>query len=268
MDDIKQLTDGTAPATEVVKTRNGGKQVVYREKGMFSRKPSAPSKEQAQEALVSKLTETDAEGSSVLEKILDNQIAAAVTPAAQPLLDRLGNVVRDSEGNPVMVVDSKVMMASAKASQVVLKSAGLEVPEKQPVLQNRVEIVIIQPPDNMMHKEIVEDKPRPPLVPNFAEITEIRTNPAPTAIMDEPKPTPKQAHKPKQQFEVFAIYESNKAAMKKVTDGLTMATIRERSIAQESVKLQVRPDGHILQGHIHVAAAFIAGQQFVYAEVI
>jgi len=121
------IKDGS-PSTEVVKNRDGTERLAFRAKsGMFSRRPPAPTREEAQEALVTKLTEVDAKGSSVLERILDNQIASAATPAAQPVFDKLGNPIL-VDGKPVLVTEPKVMMASAKAAQVYSAVRGLKLP--------------------------------------------------------------------------------------------------------------------------------------------
>ena len=166
---------------EIVKNRDNSDRVVLRaSSGMFMLKPDPLSKQEIQKSILTKVSETDAQGSSVIERVLDCQIEGATTSAHRPLLDKLGNVVRDEEGNIVTFVDSKVLMASAKAASVVLKASGLEQPEKEQVQLNRVEIVIITPPAHMMNKEVTreEDAPyhRPMKQPSFAEVESIYTN--------------------------------------------------------------------------------------------
>ncbi len=221
----KLLTDGS-PSTEAVKNRDGSERLAFRARsGMFSKRPPAPTREEAQEALVTKLTEVDAEGSSVLERILDNQIAAASTSADQPLCDKFGHPVL-VDGKPLLLTDPKVMMASAKAAQVVLRSAGLEQPIKEPVQQNRVEIVIIQPPDNMMNHEVVEDKPHPPLVPKFAEVTEIHTNPAEDlSVPAKPvKPAPRTQPIKRELISVEWVAAQNQGKLLEVSKGVIAQT--------------------------------------------
>jgi hypothetical protein len=189
MEDAKLLTNGdSVPESEtkqeIVKNRDGSDRVATRaSNGMFTKKPDPLSLEETQKAIITKVTETDAQGSSVLEHILDNQIASATTPAAQPLIDKIGNPVLDAKGNPVLVIDPKVMMASAKSAQVVLKASGLEQPAKKEVPQHRVEIVnITMPPEvlaEIMKRQggvIKEYGYKAPLTPTFAEVVEVRTN--------------------------------------------------------------------------------------------
>jgi hypothetical protein len=78
------------------------------------------------------------------------------------------------EGKPLTVKDAKAMMASAKSFDTLLKaSLGNPKPVEE---QHKIAIVMVGFPENMMNKEIVEDKPREKLVPAFAEVTEIVTN--------------------------------------------------------------------------------------------
>ena len=172
--------DNSKPAREIreeiVKDSSGKEKLVLRDsRGMFAKKAPV-TRVEAQEAIVAKVTETDAQGSSVLERILDNQIAAATTPAVQPVFDKEGNVIAEA-------VCPKTMMASAKAAQVVLKAAGLE-QAKEEEKQHLIKIVdVSMPPETM--KLILERQGgiikecgpyQPPKRPSFAEVTDIYTN--------------------------------------------------------------------------------------------
>jgi hypothetical protein len=265
MSEQLRLTGESEP--EAVRNRDGSTRIVKRaSSGMFARKADPPSKEEAQAAITAKVTEVDAEGSSVLERILDNQIAAATTPAAQPVIDKLGNPIL-VDGKPVLVTDPKVMMASAKAAQVVLRSAGLEQPEKQPVFQNKVEIVIIQPPD-LMHKEIVEEKPRPPLVPHFAEVTEIHTNPAPDlTVMPKPAPSDPKLLTEKVSVEWIMAQPGNKAKVFEASRGKSLSSLG--ALAEKDPPIRIyRSTGKVTRGFLRLSEAWARSAQMVEVEII
>jgi hypothetical protein len=266
---LEQLKFTGESEPEAVRNRDGSTRIVKRaSSGMFARKADPPSKEEAQAAIVAKVTEVDAEGSSVLERILDNQIVAATASAAQPLLDKLGNVLM-VDGKPVTITDPKVMMASAKAAQVVLRSAGLEQPVKEPVQQNRVEIVIIQPPDNMMNREVIEDKPHPPLVPKFAEVTEIRTNAAEDlTIMSKPaKPAPRTQRAIKQSVSVEYLMSlgPNAVEVSKVSKGISISAVHSK--ADNELPLRMTQQGIVVQGILRLASAWANNTEQIIVEV-
>jgi hypothetical protein len=109
--------------------------------------------------------------------MLDNAIKNASMNAERPVFDKLGNQVFNEDGTPLLVVDPKVMMASAQnLKEVMLRAYGA--PSKSDEELNAmklqtVKVVIMQHPE-MMDKTVVEDKPHEKPVPAFidAEIIE------------------------------------------------------------------------------------------------
>jgi hypothetical protein len=182
--DQLQLTNGTETAEssettpEVVKIpRSDRTKIVLRSKktGMFSKRPpkKMPTPIEVQNYTLRKLIESSNGEQSLWEQIIDNLAKNACASAETPVFDRLGNVIM-VDGKPLTVKDAKAMMASAKSFDTLLKaSLGNPKPVEE---QHRVAIVIVGQVENMMNKEVVEDKPRPPLRPSFAEVTEIVTN--------------------------------------------------------------------------------------------
>ena len=112
-----------------------------------------------------------------IRKMLDNAIKNASMDAERPVFDKLGNQVFNEDGTPLLVVDPKVMMASAQnLKEVMLRAYGA--PSKSDEELNAmklqtVKVVIMQHPE-MMDKTVVEDKPHEKPVPAFidAEIIE------------------------------------------------------------------------------------------------
>jgi hypothetical protein len=156
----KKLTDGTETDVQTVKVRKPRSEetrLVLRTKktGMFAKRPRrllTPS--QIVAATTAKLTQPSAEGENTsFERIIDSMTELAA----------------DSR-------DPKEASARVKAAELLVKVLGI--PEKKEQEQHRVKIVMVGFPENMMNKEIVEDKPKEKLVPAFAEVTEISTNPS------------------------------------------------------------------------------------------
>jgi hypothetical protein len=176
----KLLTSGTeaeVQTVEVRKTRSEETRLVLRTKktGMFAKKPPKrmPTPIEVQNYTLKKLIESTNGEQSLWEQIINNLAKNARASAETPVFDKLGNVIM-VDGKPLTVKDAKAMMASAKSFDTLLKaSLGNPKPVQE---QHRVAIVIVGQVENMMNKEVVEDKPRPPLRPSFAEVTEIVTN--------------------------------------------------------------------------------------------
>lgn len=175
----KMLTDGTEAEEQTVRNpRSEETRLVLRTKktGMFAKKPPKrmPMPIEIQNYTLKKLIESTNGEQSLWEQIIDNLAKNACASAETPVFDKLGSVIM-VDGKPLTVKDAKAMMASAKSFDTLLKaSLGNPKPVEE---QHKIEIVMIGFPENLMNKEIVEDKPREKLVPSFAEITEITTNP-------------------------------------------------------------------------------------------
>ncbi len=136
----KLLTDGTV---EECRNKDGSKRLAVRApSGMFCKKETA-TKEEAAAATLAKLVETDIDGDSHLERILDRAIASATLDPEQPVYDKHGNQVGTA-------IDSRLILASTKAAQLCIRAAGLEQPEKQPVQQNKVSIVNLTLPPEVL----------------------------------------------------------------------------------------------------------------------
>jgi hypothetical protein len=255
-----ELTDGTA--TETVKTRDGGTQIVARGAGGMFQKRRDTTKEEASASALALLTETDAAGDSHLERILSRTIANAVMDPERDVLDKYGNVIGRS-------VDARIMMASAKASSVALKAAGIETPEKAVQTQHLVKIECSVPPEVLalilerqgyaMKEETLN---RAPLQPSFidAEIVEAapHTPRAPVAIAAPSKKI--------QQVKILSVellMTKNRTTLDKLS-GVSMSSILK---AANNESLQVRPDMTIVKGHHVVLAACCQGCPEVEAAV-
>jgi hypothetical protein len=278
MEDVKRLTEGSA-SVEKIRNRGSGERIAFRAStGMFrSRKDSQPTKEEAQTAIVDKITEIDEQGSSVLERILDNQIASATTPASQPLLDKLGNVLM-VDGKPLTFTDSKTMMASAKASQVVLKAAGLEQPAREEKKSFEVRIVNIGDETFKMLMErqngmIQEDLPRRPMQPSFIDAEEVYTNPAPTKpapsqpVGRTEKATESKLSFPKESVSTQWLSNENDMEIQKLTSGVSMSVVQERAAHSTDV-LRITKLGKVISGAIHLADALCRSAETVAVEVV
>ena len=179
------LTNGTKTEAElqtvkVRKPRSEETRLVLRSKktGMFAKKPPKrmPTPIEVQNYTLKKLIESTNGEQSLWEQIVDNLAKNARASAETPVFDKLGNVIM-VDGKPLTVKDAKAMMASAKSFDTLLKaSLGNPKPVEE---KHRVNIVLVGMTENMVNKEVVEEKPREKLVPSFAEVTEIITNPQP-----------------------------------------------------------------------------------------
>jgi hypothetical protein len=158
----KMLTDGTEIEAEVQtvkirKPRSAETRLALRTKktGMFARKPRrvlTPS--QIVAATTVKLTQPAAEGENTpFERIIDSMTELAA----------------DSR-------DPKEASARVKAAELLVKVMGI--PEKKEPEQHKIKIVMVGFPENMMNTEVsaYEDRPKPPTMPAFTEVTEIVTN--------------------------------------------------------------------------------------------
>jgi hypothetical protein len=78
--------------------------------------------------------------------------------------------------------DPKAMMAAVKAYEILMRRAlGKEAPSEQELdklTSQAVKVVVIQAPQ-LMHPEIIEEKPQEVLKPSFAEVLDVHTNPKP-----------------------------------------------------------------------------------------
>ena len=116
---------------------------------------------------------------SRISKAFNNVLKNAEMPAEQPMRDKLGNQLFNKNGSPIMIVDPKIMMASAQnLKEAMLISYGT--PKKSDEELNAmktqtVKVVILQHPE-LMDKTVYEEKPRPKLEPAFAEVLDVKTN--------------------------------------------------------------------------------------------
>ena len=114
---------------------------------------------------------------SVIHRMVKNITKNAMMDAERPVFDKLGNPVCDADGNPIKVVDPKVMTASAvNFKEIMLRGYGMPSKSDEELEAQKtqgVKIVILQHPE-MMDKNVVEDKPKEALKPAFidAEIIE------------------------------------------------------------------------------------------------
>jgi len=112
-----------------------------------------------------------------IRRMFDNVLDIATTSPNQPVLDKLGNPLLDSEGQVITVKDAKMAMASVKAFEaLMLRAYGAPSKSEEEIdaLKTQgVKMVIVMPPE-MMNKEVREEKPREKLAPSFisAEVVE------------------------------------------------------------------------------------------------
>ena len=118
-------------------------------------------------------------------KMFDNIFSIASMSPESPVFDKLGNVVWstppvvDDEGKivkhgvPLTVKDAKLSMASTQAfKELMLRAYGMPSrsdEELDALKEQGVKIVIITPPEEMVNKEVVEEKPKEKLTPSFIE---------------------------------------------------------------------------------------------------
>lgn len=117
---------------------------------------------------------------TVFRRIADNLVNIALTSPSTPVFDKLGNLVTDENGNPVMINDAKMAMASVKAADWLTTRAigkpSASDEDRAATQTNPIQMVMMSFPE-LMNKTVVEDKPKPALKPAFAEVTEVTTNP-------------------------------------------------------------------------------------------
>ena len=110
---------------------------------------------------------------SRFRKMFDKIFEIATCGFEQPAKDKHGNVIMMPDGKPLTYKDAKMAMASVQAfKELMLRSHG-EAPkndaELEALQQHGVRIVVIQPPAEMMNRDVIEDAPRPALKPAFIE---------------------------------------------------------------------------------------------------
>ena len=107
-------------------------------------------------------------------KMFESVYTIVTTDPNQPVRDKLGNVMYDSEtGKPVTMYDAKIAMASIQGfKELMLRAYGMpsKSDEEMDAMKTQgVKIVVITPPAEMMNQTVKEDKPRERLVPAFIE---------------------------------------------------------------------------------------------------
>jgi hypothetical protein len=109
---------------------------------------------------------------SRFRKMFNKLFEIATCDFEQPVTDKLGNAVMVN-GKPLTVKDPKIMMAVVQAQkEMMLRAHGdpsKNEAEVEAMQQHGVRIVVIQPPAEMMNRDVVEDAPRPALKPAFIE---------------------------------------------------------------------------------------------------
>ena len=103
---------------------------------------------------------------SIINRMVKNITKNAMTDAEQPVYDKMGNQVGTA-------VDPKIMMAAAQNfKEIMLRGYGA--PSKSDEELNAmktqsVKVIVIQPPAEMVNREVIEDKPREKLEPAFLD---------------------------------------------------------------------------------------------------
>jgi hypothetical protein len=110
---------------------------------------------------------------SRFRKMFDKLLEIATCDFQQPVFDKFGNALVNEDGTPMTQKDAKVMMATVQAFKELMLRAHGEAPKNDAELEalqtQGVKIVIIQPPAEMMNREVIEDSPRQALKPAFIE---------------------------------------------------------------------------------------------------
>jgi hypothetical protein len=160
----QELPEGTSLV--VVKTKEGGvREMLRSDKGHFVKKPKPliPTIEftrRIRKILYSPSKEKGKEGLSECDVATLNMLRIAQNPDSDP----------------------KAMMAAAKAYEILMRRGlGKEDPSEQELdklTHQAVKVVVIQAPQ-LMHPEIIEEKPKELLKPSFAEVLDVHTNPKP-----------------------------------------------------------------------------------------
>src|ERR1035437_94553 len=186
----EQPVSKPAESVEIVHHMGGDKLTkrIRGEGGKFVRQPKTmPKSEDMTRYLRNVLNRAEAnedgtitKGSkSRISKAFNNVLKNAEMPAEQPMRDKLGNQLFNKNGSPIMIVDPKIMMASAQnLKEAMLISYGT--PKKSDEELNAmktqtVKVVILQHPE-LMDKTVYKEKPRPKLEPAFAEVLDVKTN--------------------------------------------------------------------------------------------
>lgn len=257
---MKELTDGST--TETVKNRDGSTRIATRaSRGMFCKKDDPPTVEETQAALLTKVTEVSADGGSILERILDRTISNAQMDPERDVYNKMGIAVGKA-------VDPRIMGSSVKAAEVILKASGLAQPKKEVEQQNRVSIVnIVMPPEVLA--EIMKRQGG-----TIQEFSGYGSRPTPAfldaeIITDEPRtpvaPVPVQAIAKTKDVSVSWLMGVNQAEMDKRSRGVSMSFILTKA---KDETLCCRQDGSLVRGHYIVLAAHINSRETVSAEIL
>jgi hypothetical protein len=132
-----------------------------------------------------------------------------------------------------------------------------------------VKIVLIGVPEEMVNKQITEEKPKPALRPSFID-AEIIENPALTALVKVVPQAPKPASAPDKKglFSVGQLANDcrNAQAMERACEGKTIAYCQ--SAAEKEPPLRVDTQNVVKAGILRLAVAFMNHQEVIEAEVV
>jgi hypothetical protein len=110
---------------------------------------------------------------SILKRMFETMAKNAMMDPTQPVIDAFGKVVLDENKNVVRVVDPKIMMASAQNfKELMLRAHGMPSKNEGEIEAQQIQgvkIVVIESTANMVNREVIEEKPREKLVPNFID---------------------------------------------------------------------------------------------------